>query len=217
MANRLSSKSSAAKSPVRRSPPERPEPLPIWIPKAGAAFGAATLLFLMALVVAALFGHQIPTESRFLVVIALSFGAAMSAGFLGGTAAAKGTIPLPGPFKNTIAASTTGGVAVLVIGLAIGYYPYAKPASAARSQIIVTLPSAITDALQVTGNVTPESIADVGEVETIGKRQFLYVEFLPGKSSGAVRLKYLRYPGPAPEEAVYDVEADGKLTKRAQN
>ena len=49
----------------------------------------------MALVLLSVFGKQVPCESRFLVVIVLAFGAALASSFLGGTAAAKGKLPIP--------------------------------------------------------------------------------------------------------------------------
>jgi hypothetical protein len=191
-------------------PPDTQAP-PWWIAVAGVIFGGVTLLFFMALAVAALFGHEVPTESRFLVLVVLAFGAAMAAGFLGGKAAAEGKIPF-----TPIAVSTTGGVAVLVIVLLLGYYLYVKPTSPAGSQIVVATPSWVPRDFTI-DNLSPDSVADVGQVRTIGNRQFLYVEFIPGKPSGRLRLTYLGGSGPGLERAVYLVKTDGELVRQPEN
>jgi hypothetical protein len=109
--------------------------------------------------------------------------------------------------------STAGGVAVLLILLLVGYYLYVKPAPQARSQLILTLPRGAPRDFTIE-NLSPERIVDVGEVRTAGNRQFLYVEFLPGESSGDVRLTYLRDSEPKFENVVYEVRADGRLVER---
>lgn len=194
-----------------------PQPAPKWIAVAGAVFGAITLLFFIGLTLASVFNFEVPTESRFLVLVVLSFGAATSAGFLGGAATARGMIPLPGTLKNTFAVSTAGGVAVLLILLLVGYYLYVKPAAAhARSQVVLTLPQGAPRDFTIE-NLSPEKIVDVGEVRTVGNRQFLYVEFLLGKSSGDVRLTYLKNSGSGFENVVYEVKADGRVVERSLN
>lgn len=192
-----------------------PQPAPKWVAMAGAVFGAITLLFFIGLTLASVFKLEVPTESRFLVLVVLSFGAATSAGFLGGAATARGKIPLPGTLKNTFAISTAGGVAVLLILLLVGYYLYVKPAGFAGSQVVLILPPGAPRDFTIE-NLSPERIVDVGEVRTVGNRQFLYVEFLPGKSSGDIRLTYLKKSGPGFENVVYEVKADGQLVAQPQ-
>jgi hypothetical protein len=193
-----------------------PQSAPKWVAVAAAVFGGITLLFFIGLTLASLFNFEVPAESRFLVLVVLSFGAATSAGFLGGAATARGKIPLPGTLKNTFAVSTAGGVAVLLILLLVGYYLYVEPAAHARSQVVLTLPPGAPRDFTIE-NLSPEKIVDVGEVRSVGNRQFLYVEFLPGKSSGDVRLTYLKNSGPGFESVVYEVKSDGRLVERPQN
>lgn len=96
--------------------------IPPWFAKAGFASGAVTVLFLMVLVVAGVFGHQIPPESRFLVSLVFSLGASLSVVFLGGEIVASGKIPAF--TDHAITFSATGGVATLVILLAVLHYFY---------------------------------------------------------------------------------------------
>jgi hypothetical protein len=202
---------SSSPVPRRRFPAQDSQRPPKWVWIAGAVFGAATLIFFMVLVIAAVLGREVPANSRFLVLVVLAFGAAMSAGFLGGTASAKGTVRLPEALNTPIAVSTTGGVAVLVVVLLVGYYFYVKPAFPARSQIITLLPSGIPRYF-IVDNLTPDALADVGQFRSLGNRQFLYMEFLPGKALGKVRLTY---PGDADnpiKKVVYQVKTDGELT-----
>jgi hypothetical protein len=108
-------------------PPMPPAKVPAWFAVVGAFFGGLTLLFLMALVASEVIGHPVPPNGRFLVVAVLGLGAALSGGFLGGDAATKGNIPLPFAKEHPIAFSASGGVAILVIVLLIGYYVYVRP------------------------------------------------------------------------------------------
>ena len=96
--------------------------IPPWFAKAGFTSGAVTLAFLMLLVAASIFGHSVPSESRFLVSLVFSLGASLAVTFLGGEIAAKGSIPLLA--EHPIAFSATGGVATLVILLAALHYLY---------------------------------------------------------------------------------------------
>lgn len=99
--------------------------VPGWFLPAGFVTGVLTLLFFMSLVLLSVGGHEVPPGSRFLVVAVLAFGCALSAAFIGGQAATKGKIPFFGD-KNPLAISATGGIAVLIIVMALGYYFYAK-------------------------------------------------------------------------------------------
>ena len=97
-----------------------------WVLIAGAALGTLTLLFFMGLVVLSVFGKEVPCDSRYLVVTVIAFGASLSTAFLGGAAAAKGAIPLSVARDHPLTASVSGGVAVLVILLALGNHLFSK-------------------------------------------------------------------------------------------
>jgi hypothetical protein len=99
--------------------------VPAWFQKAGFVTGALTLFFLMALVVASVLGREVPDGSKFLVTAVFALGCALSATFLGGDAVASGKIPFLAD-KSPLAISATGGIAVLVIVLVLGYYFYVK-------------------------------------------------------------------------------------------
>ncbi len=95
-----------------------------WVMIVGAILGALTLLFFMGLVLLGVAGHEVPCNSTYLVTITLSLGAALAAGFLGGNASATGAIPL---FQqNPLAIGVTGGIAALIIMLAITSYLFTK-------------------------------------------------------------------------------------------
>lgn len=85
---------------------------------AGMAFGGLALVFFMGLVLLSIWGHVIPRDARYLVVIVLSLSGALSAGFLGGNASARGIIPFATDHPLTVA--FTGGIAVLIILLVLG-------------------------------------------------------------------------------------------------
>jgi hypothetical protein len=96
------------------------------VPLVGVVFGAVALLFLMGLVVAALFGHQVPRESRFLVVAILGLALAFSVSFIGGNAVARGKLPLPFARSHPFEFTVTGGIAAFVIVIALGFYFYVR-------------------------------------------------------------------------------------------
>lgn len=91
-----------------------------WVFTTGAWFGGGTLTFFMVLVLLSTWGHPVPKDARFLVVIVLAFSGALSAGFLGGNASARGAIPLPSAEEHSLSIALTGGIAVLVILLVLG-------------------------------------------------------------------------------------------------
>jgi len=96
--------------------------VPAWFAKAGYAAAGLTLLFLMLLIVASIFGRQVPVESRFLVSLVFSLGASLAVAFLGGDMAATGKIPI---FKESpLTFSATGGVATLIVLLAAMHHFY---------------------------------------------------------------------------------------------
>jgi Fic family protein len=88
--------------------------------KTGAILGGLSLLFFMTLVLLSLWGRVVPHEARYLVVIVLALSGALSAGFLGGNASARGAIPLPFAKDHPLAVAFTGGVAVLIALLVLG-------------------------------------------------------------------------------------------------
>lgn len=98
-----------------------------WVLLAGVAFGGLTLFFFMALVLAATFGKEVPPSSRFLVVVVLAFGAALSSAFIGGGVAAKGQLPIPGLQNHPVEFSAVGGIAVLVVVLLLGNATFTQP------------------------------------------------------------------------------------------
>lgn len=97
-----------------------------WVIVAGALLGTLTLLFLMALVLLSIVGHEVPVGSRFLVVSVLAFGAGLSSAFLGGTAAASGSIPLAFASNYPIEFSAAGGIGVLITVMLLGNYMWVK-------------------------------------------------------------------------------------------
>lgn len=100
--------------------------VPAWFAKAGYATGLLTLLFFMALVVAGVLGHEVPQGTHMLVVFVISLGLALASSFIGGNAAANGSLPFPFAKERPIAFTVGGGIAVFVVALLIGYYAYVK-------------------------------------------------------------------------------------------
>ena len=178
---------------------------------AGLIFAAVTLLFFMSLVVAAIFNHDVPPSARFLVLIVLALGAAMSTGFLGGAAAARGDIPIPGAADKALAVSLTGGIAVLIIVLLVGYFTFIRGANEVPSQILITLPVGIPDEYKI-DNLSPEAIGDVGSARTNGNKSFLYVEFRSGQKAGKIQLTYVGKNNDL-EKPTFQVTSEGILKK----
>lgn len=102
---------------MRRSVDTLSSPLSI---KLGAVFGGLALLFFMGLVLLSTWGHAVPDNARYLVVIVLALSGALSAGLLGGNASARGTIPFPTLKEHPLAVAFTGGIAVLIALLLLG-------------------------------------------------------------------------------------------------
>lgn len=183
-----------------------------WVPILGAVFAGITLFFFMLLVLAAVIGYDVPPDSRFLVIVVLALGAAMSAAFLGGTAAIHGKLPFPAMRDNPIIFSTAGGIAVLLIVLLFGYFLYVKPATK-LNYVVVPLPQQIPVDFSVKNNST-DSIADIGEVRTNGNRRFLYVEFRQNKKNGRISLEFPKHPGPGFDNPEFYVDINGKMTPK---
>lgn len=101
--------------------------VPSWFPICGAVFGGISLLFFMILVMLSVFGKEIPSTSKFIVVAVLAISSGLSANFLGGTAAAEGKFKIPYFENSPISFGVTGGIAVLIIVFVLGYVMYAYP------------------------------------------------------------------------------------------
>jgi hypothetical protein len=109
--------------------------VPSWFAIAGYATGLLTLLFLMGLVVAGIFGHEVQCNTRMLVVFVVSFGLALASAFIGGDQAAKGSLPFPFASERPIAFTVSAGIAVFVVALLLGYYTYAKNCPTAPERV----------------------------------------------------------------------------------
>jgi len=99
---------------------------PDWAPVAGSVAGGTTLLFFMVVVMMAIFGREVPPASRFPVIAVLALGFAMTAAFVGGNAAAKGNLPVPGLQDKPVEFSVAGGIAVFIIVLFVGHTLYSR-------------------------------------------------------------------------------------------
>jgi|GEM_PF-3578936 len=115
------------------SPPPDRQQVPDWFPKAGYACIAFFIIFLMALIVAEIFGHPVPQNAKMLVVFLLSTVLAAGFSFIGGHAIAEGNIPIPGVEKDPVKFGVGGGIAVFVIVVLIGYKTYASEPGATGS------------------------------------------------------------------------------------
>lgn len=85
-----------------------------WALALGACVGIVTLVFLMALVIAAINGKSPPASAQYIIYAIISFGLAYATAFLGGRAAIQGELPFI-PEGNAVEFSMVGGVAVFVI------------------------------------------------------------------------------------------------------
>ena len=120
----------------RRAREARGDHVPVWVQVVGACFVAATLIFLMYLSVR---DTPIPCGNRFIVTAILALTVSGAFGFLGGSAAMKGKLPLPGGLRShPIAVSLAGGVAVFAIILVLGWWMYARDCSEETSKPRIT-------------------------------------------------------------------------------
>ena len=99
--------------------------VPAWFPLAGAIVLGVELIYFMLLAVLSL-SLKLSYDTRQLLTIVLAIGAAASVFFLGGSASAKGHIPLPFAKVKPMAVAVSGGVAALVIVWLLGYWIWAK-------------------------------------------------------------------------------------------
>lgn len=110
---------------------------PGWVMVAGGVFGGVTILFLMALIILGVFGREVPSGYRFLIVSVIALGLALSSAFIGGDAAAKGQIPIPLLNQHPLTFSVAGGVATFIIVLLLGNLLYSsKPSETLNEQTL---------------------------------------------------------------------------------
>ena len=74
----------------------------------------------MALILLQIGGYTLPGNAKYLIVIVLALSGGLSTAFLGGSASARGSIPLPHAQEHPIRYAITGGIAVLVLLLILG-------------------------------------------------------------------------------------------------
>jgi hypothetical protein len=154
-----------------------------WFGVAGYLAGLLTLLFFMAIVVSSLFGHEVPINGRFSVIAVLAFGAALSFAFIGGTAAAHGSIPIPFSEQKPVAFSVTGGIAVFIVVLALGYYLYI-PANQSFTATITLLADGVP--VKTPGKIQLQYAdnSQIQEIDSQGRAQFkpILTQFLGQKA-----------------------------------
>lgn len=102
---------------------------PHWVRVAGVMFGGLTLMFFAALVLLAIAGHEVPSDSRFLVVVVLGIGCGLAFSFLGGEIAAEGKVPLSLAKDYPIGFAVSGGIAVVVVMMVLGSWLYVRESS----------------------------------------------------------------------------------------
>jgi hypothetical protein len=66
-------------------------------------------------------GHVVPHEEKYLVIIVLALSGSLAAGFLGGSASARGVTEIPFVNKSPLTVAFTGAIAVLVVLLTLGW------------------------------------------------------------------------------------------------
>jgi hypothetical protein len=136
---------------------EKPAPkgVPSWFPIAGYAAGAVTLLFFMYV---ALFQ---PAQPIFAHVIVTALGVALAAAFIGGDAAAKGSVPIPWIKNDPMAFTVAGGIGTFVIVLVLGWALFLNNASPSpRARVSVR-------AIPETIRVEPLTVADREKYQSI--------------------------------------------------
>jgi Fic/DOC family len=88
----------------------------------GAIAGLAALAFFMCLVLIPIFGHPIPSDAKLPLVLVMAFAGALSFSQLGGSAIARGTIPLPNAPQHSVRYALTGAAAVFIVLLVVGKF-----------------------------------------------------------------------------------------------
>jgi hypothetical protein len=121
--------------------PNPGKPVPAWLAVAGYIALGFTLLFLMGTYLLAIFGYSAPENARMVLVFIVAAGLAMGTAFLGTDASAHGRIPIPLAEKSPVAFSVTGGVAVFIVVMLIGYYVYGNDSGAVADSETANLQS----------------------------------------------------------------------------
>jgi len=105
---------------------KHPGTMLMWI---GSLFLAASVLFLMGIVLISLFSNaNLDYDARFLIVLIVAISMSAGLGVLGGSAAAKGTINIPILGANNVAIGLTGGIVVFLTTMYFGDRLYVKQA-----------------------------------------------------------------------------------------
>jgi hypothetical protein len=99
---------------------------PVWVLIVGVSFLGLAVIFIMVLILLGVAGFPLPdnVNSKFLICALLALVTSIGSGFLGGSAAASGTIPLPRILQNPISFGITGGIAVFIIVLLLSSWIY---------------------------------------------------------------------------------------------
>jgi hypothetical protein len=90
---------------------------PSWI--VPISIGVGTLLFFMALVIASIFGYEVPAAAKWLASVVIAFGGSLSVGLFGGKAGARGSIQIPGSGQNSFRFYAVGAIASFLILLVL--------------------------------------------------------------------------------------------------
>src|SRR5262245_15268016 len=151
--HQCSTRSPGAPSPSMETPCARdsrahrpPNGATIWPTLAGFLLLTATILFLMALVVAGVLGHPVPCSTRGLVVFVIALTTGAAAGFLTGSAKAEGKLPFFG--DNVISIAASGAIAAIIIVLTVGFRLYVSTPECLVQQS-VTVPEATETEKQI--------------------------------------------------------------------
>ena len=117
---------------------------------------------MVLVMLATLFDRQVPEGSRFLVVIVLAIGAGFGAAGMGGDAAAKGKLPIPGASEHPIVVGFTGGIAVFFAVILLRDFimpPAAAPQSLRMQSLKGTITNTAPERLMVTAMFDGLSVA----------------------------------------------------------
>lgn len=142
-----------AEPPDTNSPPTQANS-PTWVKVVGVCFLGLAVLFFMALIIASLFDLTVPGGSRFLVCIVLALCAGIGSGFLGGSATASGQISTPKLLRDPISFGVTGGIAVLIIVLALCHMLYGEGQAATQRPIITNIATSDGEGARVNVSVS---------------------------------------------------------------
>jgi hypothetical protein len=100
---------------------DQPPPPSLWMIILSCIFGGIALLFIIGLILLAVFGHTLPSTERYLLVIFFAMFGGLAGGFIGGTIFASGNVPIPGTGEK-VKFNATGGIGALIVTALIGYF-----------------------------------------------------------------------------------------------